>query len=67
MPTFECPTCRKTLTVANNEEAPFRPFCSQRCKLVDLGRWLDGDYRISEPADYHEPHEFGEDNELVGD
>ena len=30
-------------------EAPFVPFCSQRCKDVDLGRWLRGDYRI--PAD----------------
>ena len=27
-------------------EAPWVPFCSQRCKDVDLGRWLRGDYRI---------------------
>jgi endogenous inhibitor of DNA gyrase (YacG/DUF329 family) len=27
-------------------EAPWAPFCSQRCKDVDLGRWLKGDYRI---------------------
>jgi len=25
------------------------PFCSERCRLIDLGRWLDGDYRLSEP------------------
>jgi endogenous inhibitor of DNA gyrase (YacG/DUF329 family) len=24
----------------------WRPFCSERCRLLDLGRWLDGDYRI---------------------
>ena len=30
-------------------EAPWAPFCSQRCKDVDLGQWLRGDYRI--PAD----------------
>jgi endogenous inhibitor of DNA gyrase (YacG/DUF329 family) len=28
----------------------WRPFCSERCKLVDLGRWLKGDYRIPGPA-----------------
>jgi endogenous inhibitor of DNA gyrase (YacG/DUF329 family) len=29
----------------------WRPFCSERCKLVDLGRWLSGDYRVAgEPA-----------------
>lgn len=50
MPTFECPTCQRRVTVARNEDAPFRPFCSPRCKDVDLGRWLDGTYRISEPA-----------------
>jgi endogenous inhibitor of DNA gyrase (YacG/DUF329 family) len=34
-------------------EAPWAPFCSQRCKDVDLGRWLRGDYRI--PEDRPEP------------
>ncbi len=32
------------------EDAPHRPFCSERCKMVDLGRWLDGTYKITEPA-----------------
>ena len=50
VPTFDCPTCRKTLTVAAKEDAPFRPFCCERCKMVDLGRWLDGTYCVSEPA-----------------
>lgn len=49
MPTYDCPTCRKTINVANKEEAPFRPFCSSRCKMVDLGRWLDGTYAVSDP------------------
>ncbi len=51
MPTFECPTCQKTITVRRNEDAPHRPFCSDRCKMVDLGRWLDGTYRVSESAE----------------
>ncbi len=49
MPTYECPTCRKSIAVARREDAPFRPFCCERCKLVDLGRWLDGTYSVSEP------------------
>ncbi len=27
---------------------PVFPFCSRRCQLVDLGRWLDGDYRVED-------------------
>lgn len=41
-----CPTCRK---VGPWFEGPFGPFCSERCKWADLGRWLNEDYRISEP------------------
>jgi uncharacterized protein len=35
-----CPICGKPAV------ARFRPFCSARCRLIDLGRWLGGDYRI---------------------
>jgi endogenous inhibitor of DNA gyrase (YacG/DUF329 family) len=30
-------------------DAPYRPFCSPRCKSIDLGSWLGGEYRISRP------------------
>jgi uncharacterized protein len=30
-------------------EPAWRPFCSERCKLADLGRWLSGDYRVPGP------------------
>ena len=45
-----CPTCGKSVQVPD-ESAPIDPkrcfpFCSERCKLVDLGRWLDGKYQI---------------------
>jgi uncharacterized protein len=33
----KCPTCGRELEWAS---APFRPFCSERCRLVDLGAWL---------------------------
>ena len=36
----ECPTCGATTAVE------FKPFCSKRCADVDLGRWINGDYRI---------------------
>ncbi len=42
-----CPSCNKILT--QGKETPTFPFCSKRCKLIDLGRWLSGDYRIREP------------------
>lgn len=41
-----CPTCRRT---GPWFEGPYGPFCSERCKLVDLGRWLGEKYRICEP------------------
>jgi len=31
------------------------PFCSERCKMADLGRWLSGDYRVPEPAAETDP------------
>jgi len=36
-----CAYCRKRPVAA-----AFRPFCSERCKMADLGRWLAGDYRV---------------------
>ena len=51
MPTYECPICQKHITVTAKEEAPYRPFCSERCKMVDLGRWFDGTYRVTESPD----------------
>jgi len=40
------PTCKRAIS-AEVAAAPFRPFCSQRCKMADLGSWLDGAFRIS--------------------
>jgi len=33
----KCPTCQREL---DWQTAPFRPFCSERCRLIDLGAWL---------------------------
>lgn len=40
---MKCPTCDKTVTWQDNL---FRPFCSERCKLVDLGKWVNDEYRV---------------------
>jgi endogenous inhibitor of DNA gyrase (YacG/DUF329 family) len=51
MPELVCPTCRKTVCFADLKEIPYRPFCSRRCQLIDLGKWLNEEYCISEPLD----------------
>lgn len=40
----QCPTCQKSITWSTDN--PFRPFCSERCKLIDLGAWADESYAI---------------------
>ena len=46
-----CPTCKKK--VVWNSQQQFRPFCSERCKLIDLGEWAAEEKRIAgEPVDY---------------
>ncbi|MFQ6372490.1 DNA gyrase inhibitor YacG [Shewanella sp. YIC-542] len=45
MPTVvKCPTCQKPVEWTTN--SPFRPFCSERCKLIDLGEWATEKYTI---------------------
>ncbi len=43
---YPCPTCQKPAPWQDNA---FKPFCSKRCKLIDLGAWANEDYRM--PAD----------------
>lgn len=43
-----CPTCKKTTTW---EENPHRPFCSERCKTTDLGKWASDEYVIEGTLD----------------
>lgn len=37
-----CPICKKPADLSPKNR--FRPFCSERCQLIDLGKWADGDY-----------------------
>ncbi len=43
MPKVKCPNCEKKTEYMGNE---FRPFCSERCKLIDFGAWADGEYAL---------------------
>lgn len=45
----KCPTCGEVVKYENNE---FRPFCSERCKLLDFGAWADEEYNL--PAESSE-------------
>jgi endogenous inhibitor of DNA gyrase (YacG/DUF329 family) len=50
MKTVKCPICGKDVGFYEKKEFPPNfPFCSQRCKLIDLGKWLNEEYKISEP------------------
>jgi uncharacterized protein len=53
-PVVKCPTCRREIDWAS---APFRPFCSERCRLIDLGAWLSEQRAI--PGDTAPPGESG--------
>lgn len=52
---LRCPTCRKLVL----RDEPDFPFCSERCRLIDLGKWASGKYVISSPLNQAEG--FGED------
>lgn len=43
-----CPGCKKKTAW---EENPWRPFCSERCKMLDLGAWASEDYKVESLED----------------
>ncbi len=54
---FRCPICNKPVNppdATTPKHLRFFPFCSNRCRLVDLGAWLDADYRIPSKPDEQE-------------
>lgn len=52
----KCPTCGRP--VEWNAESPYRPFCSERCKLIDLGAWFSEEHRV--PGEDAQPTEDDE-------
>ncbi|MDR2259390.1 MAG: DNA gyrase inhibitor YacG [Azoarcus sp.] len=58
-----CPQCGKesTWSAAN----PYRPFCSARCKQIDLGAWASGQYRVPAAPPDNEPEATGNVNSFA--
>jgi endogenous inhibitor of DNA gyrase (YacG/DUF329 family) len=54
---IKCPIC-KTEVVPGS---PDFPFCSERCRIIDLGNWASEEYKISEPATPQQPADEDED------
>ncbi len=49
MATLRCPICERPF---DPDESPAMPFCSERCRLIDMGRWLDEKHGLPyEPAE----------------
>jgi hypothetical protein len=55
--TVPCPTCGKKVVWDNSSR--WRPFCSERCRLIDLGDWLDENHRISDSDASGDPSSDG--------
>lgn len=41
-----CPTCKRAFVLPEEAQKSVYPFCSERCRTIDLARWLDGKYQI---------------------
>jgi uncharacterized protein len=53
---MKCPICKTEINRPPTGELPgFHPFCSERCKLIDLGRWLSGKYVVPVRESEEEP------------
>ena len=51
--TVNCPHCGKSVTWS--PDSAYRPFCSERCKLLDLGAWAEESYRVPVAENKDEP------------
>jgi endogenous inhibitor of DNA gyrase (YacG/DUF329 family) len=56
---IRCPICKRMTTW---EENPWRPFCSERCKLLDLGAWASEKYRVPGRKEEEEDEEEKEED-----
>nr|WP_108652887.1 DNA gyrase inhibitor YacG [Dongshaea marina] len=56
--TVNCPTCETK--VVWQPESQFRPFCSERCRLIDLGEWAKEERTISTPIQHSEQELWSE-------
>jgi len=59
-----CPICDRVMEGEQQAEWPEFPFCSARCRLIDLGRWLGEDYRFTTPEAEQQAPAQGDDNDI---
>lgn len=59
---WHCPICRKPTDSETDQDFPF---CSERCKLLDLGSWSSEKYVVSEPVSYESLAENPERNGVI--
>lgn len=64
MSSVRCPICDVPMP-GDWSEYPDYPFCSKRCRIIDLGRWLSEDYKVGdgEPSDDRSSPKGGDDEE----
>lgn len=60
---LSCPRCREKVYWKGNK---WRPFCSERCKMIDLGKWASEDYKVSEKyvGESSDVNVFDEDDDV---
>ena len=58
-----CPICDRLMAGQGPAEWPQFPFCSDRCRLIDLGRWLGEDYRVHSDPMEEPPAESDDGND----
>jgi len=64
MMTLRCPICGRSMPGRGAAEWPQFPFCSDRCRLVDLGRWLGESYRITPESEGEAPADQNDDPDV---
>ena len=65
-----CPTCKRVVRIPAERSGklpPFFPFCSERCKMIDLGAWFDADYRIAAKPNEESEEAIGENSPLAAE
>lgn len=63
-PIVRCPTCSGDSRFEPGN--PWRPFCSERCKSIDLGAWATERFRVADPGDANESDPIGDTSQDAG-
>jgi endogenous inhibitor of DNA gyrase (YacG/DUF329 family) len=59
----KCPACKRKIDEKDESAKKYYPFCSERCGLIDLGAWLDEEYKIVSDKKEQQEGENGQEGE----